>query len=198
VKFLRIVVVCGICLCIPSVFAQTTRPIRGLDDVESNYQDDMDVAKRDYQAEVQRAAESRLAGLHVLEDRALRNEDIDLASNIRAKIKVVEGGSYDAISFSAKDRQNQMDWLEHKLDGTLWHWGDDFVRFGSDGNVENSGWTSRGLVTKWKVIDTRTVLLTIVHGRSIDLYAILTFDQNANTYAGWGFEKGKPLLMAST
>jgi hypothetical protein len=177
--------------------APATRPIRGLDDVQSNYQDETAAAKREYQEMIEKADEERLQGLHTLEDRALQNQDIDLASNIRGNIKAIEHSSQEAPAMSESDRQNQMNWLEHRLDGTLWHWGDDFVRFEPDGNVGNYGWTSRGLVTHWRVIDTRTVLFTIVRGRGDNLYAILTFSPNAAFYNGQGFEGGKPLTRGT-
>jgi hypothetical protein len=86
-----------------------------------------------------------------------------------------------------------------ELAGTLWQWGGsatETILFGEDGFIGHDGWTARGLVTSWKVIDRRTVLLTIEKGRTKDRYAILTFDEDGRSYTGRNFHDGHRLAKS--
>ena len=134
------------------------------------------------------AAEERLRNLHLLEDRALASQDIDTAAGLRAKIRAAEEGETESRRLSSAAREDEMNWLKHRLDGTLWHWDNDFIRFESDGTVKNAERASRGIATQWKVIDTRTVMLSILKGRRDNMTAILTFSPKADSYSGWGYD----------
>jgi hypothetical protein len=78
--------------------------------------------------------------------------------------------------------------LEKRLKDKDWQWGGETVRFQADGLATNSVWDQAGLVTSWKVIDRRTVLLYIERGRDVNRYAVLTFSRDADSYSGFGFE----------
>jgi hypothetical protein len=78
--------------------------------------------------------------------------------------------------------------------GTAWEWGHggESILFGKDGFIVHPGWKQRGLVTRWAGIDEHTVLLTIVEGRSVDLYAILVFSADFSEYTAYPFHGGDP------
>lgn len=86
--------------------------------------------------------------------------------------------------------------LRERLTGTLWQWDGDHgeqVRFLAGGTVEHPGWTERGLVTSWRVIDAHTVLFRIEKGRRFDRYAILVFSPDFTRYRGFSFHGGTTL-----
>jgi hypothetical protein len=86
--------------------------------------------------------------------------------------------------------------LQSQLANTHWQWDGPFgeeIVFKDDGNVEQEGWTQRGLVTGWRAIDRRTVLFTIEKGRNRDRYAVLTFDQGVSTFEGFNFSGGSKI-----
>jgi len=169
-----------------------TKPIRSLSDVESSYQDKIVIATKQYRGAMTDAAEERLRNLHVLENRALQDQDIDAAASLREKIREAETGEAELKRLSSNERNDEINWLHQQLDGTLWHWGTDtdFIRFKTDGTVGNAEWSARNLVTHWKVIDTRTVLFTISKGRRENLTAILQFTPKIDSFAGVGFDGG--------
>lgn len=89
--------------------------------------------------------------------------------------------------------------LRQYLNNTLWQWdgdGGETVFFNENGGVENDGWTKRHLITRWEVIDRRTVLLKIERGRSRDLYAILTFKEDLSSFDGWNFHGGSRIKVS--
>lgn len=83
--------------------------------------------------------------------------------------------------------------LKTFLLGTDWSWETEQVRLKPDGFVENKGWDSRGLVTRWEAIDARTVLFVIEKGRGNDRIAVLRFSDDLTEYNGYDFV-AKPLL----
>ncbi len=86
--------------------------------------------------------------------------------------------------------------LREHLRGTKWQWdggGGEVVTFADSGYVEHEGWNKRGLITRWDVVDRRTVLLRIERGRSHDLYAVLKFDDDMTSYNGFNFHGGARL-----
>ena len=86
--------------------------------------------------------------------------------------------------------------LRNRLRGTKWQWdggGGEAVTFADNGYVENVGWDRRGLITRWDVIDKRTVLLRIERGRAHDLYAVLTFNRDMTSYQAFNFHGGARL-----
>ena len=86
--------------------------------------------------------------------------------------------------------------LNQHIRGTKWQWdgnGGEVVVFAANGYVEHEGWTQRGLVTRWEVIDKRTVRLTIERGRTQDKYAFLIFNDDITSYGGINFHRGDKL-----
>ena len=86
--------------------------------------------------------------------------------------------------------------LREYLRGTKWQWdgdGGEAVTFADTGYVENVGWDKRGLITRWDVIDKRTVLLRVERGRTHDLYAVLTFNRDMTSYHAFNFHGGARL-----
>lgn len=86
--------------------------------------------------------------------------------------------------------------LRNHLRGTKWQWdgdGGEAVTFADNGYVENVGWDKRGLITRWDVIDKRTVLLRIERGRTHDLYAVLMFNRDMTSYHAFNFHGGARL-----
>ncbi|MCP4262534.1 MAG: LamG domain-containing protein [Planctomycetes bacterium] len=86
--------------------------------------------------------------------------------------------------------------LRKHLRGTMWQWdgsGGEVVRFVDNGYVKHEGWTRRKLITRWDVIDRRTVLLRIERGRNHDLYALLMFNDEITAYDGFNFHGGSRL-----
>jgi hypothetical protein len=90
--------------------------------------------------------------------------------------------------------------LREHLRGTTWQWdggGGEVVVFGDNGYVDHEGWTQRGLVTRWDVIDKRTALLRIERGRADDLYAVLVFKDDLSSYEGFNFHGGARLKTST-
>ena len=86
--------------------------------------------------------------------------------------------------------------LNQHIRGTKWQWdgnGGEVVVFAANGYIEHEGWTQRGLVTRWEVIDKRTVRLTIERGRTQDKYAFLIFNDDITSYGGINFHRGDKL-----
>lgn len=86
--------------------------------------------------------------------------------------------------------------LRDHLRGTKWQWdggGGEAVTFADNGYVENVGWGKRGLITRWTVIDKRTVLLRIERGRTRDLHAVLMFNRRMTSYDAFNFHGGARL-----
>lgn len=82
------------------------------------------------------------------------------------------------------------DGLWHRVANTSWQWdgsSGETVLFGSDGYVQQSGWAARGLITKWTIVDCHTIVLRVEKGRDRDLYAILLFDDDFSSFAGYNF-----------
>ena len=80
--------------------------------------------------------------------------------------------------------------------GSDWQWDGssrETVRFREDGYVENAGWTARGLLTRWDAVDSHTVILRVLEGRSQDLYAILLFADDFSSFGGYNFQGGSIL-----
>lgn len=97
------------------------------------------------------------------------------------------------------DNINDVVSLKTALNNTLWQWDGTFgeqIFFKENGNVEHEGWTQRGLVTIWKPIDRRTVLFKIEQGRNTDLYAILIFNEELNSFTGQNFHQGSELRLS--
>lgn len=69
--------------------------------------------------------------------------------------------------------------------------------FRDNGYVEHGGWTRRGLITRWDVIDRRTVLLRIERGRTRDLCALLVFDEEISSYDGFNYHGGARLKASA-
>jgi hypothetical protein len=90
--------------------------------------------------------------------------------------------------------------LRLRLRGTRWQWdgaGGEVIVFGDNGYIEHEGWACRDLITRWDVIDRRTVLLRIERGREQDLYSVLVFNEDMTSYGGFNFH-GAARLKAST
>jgi hypothetical protein len=85
--------------------------------------------------------------------------------------------------------------LKKLLPNTRWEWSmGQSVVFRPDGTIGNADWESRGLVTRWQILDHRTVLVVIEKGRDSNRYAILTFDKPATSYSVFGFENAEQML----
>jgi len=88
--------------------------------------------------------------------------------------------------------------LRKHIEGALWQWDGghgEKILFGKDGYIQHPGWTARGLVTKWTIVDCRTVLLEVEKGRTNDVYAVLLFSNDCSSYAGYNFLKGYRLRL---
>lgn len=172
--------------------APTTQSYRGVDDVERAFKAKLAAAEREFYTQARSAREERLRALRELQDRAMQNQDIDLAVSLREKIKAAESDlDQQPATPGKRGVQADMVELENRLKDSLWHWHEDFVRFKPDGTMQNANWDSRKLVTTWKVIDRRTVLLAITGGRNQDRYAVLTFNEQADGFDGYSFDGTK-------
>lgn len=101
--------------------------------------------------------------------------------------------------FSATGNPDANKELRERLRGTQWQWdggGGEVVTFKADGYIEHEGWTESGLLTRWDVIDRRTVLLRIERGRDRDRYAVLTFNDDMTSYDGYNFHGCKKLAAS--
>ena len=120
-------------------------------------------------------------------------------SQMRAYLTVV----WVLLSVASASAANSLDpgrELRRHLRGTMWQWdgaGGEVVVFADDGYMRHEGWTDRHLVTRWDVIDRRTVLLTVESGRAQDLYSILVFNEDMTSFDGFNFH-GETRLEAST
>ena len=100
---------------------------------------------------------------------------------------------------SAVENNDPTQELLSHITNTLWQWDGtrgETVLFQENGYVEHGGWTQRGLVTRWEVIDRRTVLLKIERGRTRDLYAILIFKEDMSSFEGFNFHGGSKLRVS--
>jgi hypothetical protein len=84
--------------------------------------------------------------------------------------------------------------LREHLQGTKWQWdggGGEFIMF-SKGASTCGEWSlaKDGLIVSWDAIDTRTVLLSLVRGRTNDLLAVLVFNGDMTSYTGFAFKGG--------
>ncbi|MBP3960700.1 hypothetical protein J8F10_36205 [Gemmata sp. G18] len=84
--------------------------------------------------------------------------------------------------------------LQAYLANTSWVWGN--CRLKANGYVENKGWDSAGLVTKWEAIDRRTVLFSIEKGRDVNRLAVLVFNEELTEFQGIDFN-GKDRIPVS-
>ena len=86
--------------------------------------------------------------------------------------------------------------LKEHITNSLWQWdgdGGEKITFNGKGYVDHPGWTRRRLVTRWEVIDRRTVLLEITSGRTRDCYAALVFNEDISSLEGFNFHGGTRL-----
>ena len=96
------------------------------------------------------------------------------------------------LALGAENGPPTTELLSH-ITNSRWQWdgtGGEAVVFKEDGYVEHDGWTRRGLLTRWQVIDRRTVLLKIEKGRARDLYAVLMFNEDFSSFEGLDFHNG--------
>ncbi|VTS00839.1 unnamed protein product [Gemmata massiliana] len=84
--------------------------------------------------------------------------------------------------------------LQAYLANTSWTWGN--CRLKANGYVENKGWDSAGLVTRWEAIDRRTVLFSIEKGRDVNRLAVLVFNEELTEFQGIDFN-GKDRIPVS-
>ena len=78
--------------------------------------------------------------------------------------------------------------LRVALTGSVWQWGTDGdLVFRKDGYVGHKGWEAGGLVTRWEVLDRRTVMLEIERGREKNIHEILVFSESIGEYTAFGF-----------
>ena len=100
------------------------------------------------------------------------------------------------VSMAQAFRQKVCEPLQDYISNSLWQWdgsSGETVYFDENGYVENSGWTARGLATRWEVVDGHTVLLRVEKGRTRDLYAILLFSDDFSNFSGFNFSGGSRL-----
>lgn len=99
--------------------------------------------------------------------------------------------------FAAKKKKPAPPDLAKLLPGTSWQWhtidDEQSITFQPDGLVHHAGWAKRKLVTSWKVIDQRTVMLRIEEGRGFDRTAVLTFNKKATQFTGTDFARGRKI-----
>lgn len=121
--------------------------------------------------------------------------DLDLA--IRARESIAAGDAAATQPAEARlppKAVESRDDLRKALAGTRWTWGNDRLQLMADGDVQMAEWTARGLVTRWRAVDRRTVLFVIARGRPNDRTAVLTFNEDLTGYdVTAGFE-GNPYL----
>lgn len=89
--------------------------------------------------------------------------------------------------------------LQGRIIDTVWEWNgssDESIYFQPDGYIGHTGWSERGLITSWQVIDAKTVFLKVEKGRSRDLYAILTFSDDCTSFSGYNFHGGAKLRIS--
>jgi hypothetical protein len=175
--------------------APATNPDPSLDEVEAAFAGRVRANDERHLQEAAAARADRLVGLNRLLDEATDRKDLDSAGRLRERIKaaLTEAGR-PATGPSAGAEPKEVLGLDAILADTDWEWGSETIRFQADGTVASKGWTSRGLVTTWKVIDTHTVLLYVDRGRRENRYAILSFSPDASSFSEYGFNgKANPL-----
>jgi hypothetical protein len=154
-----------------------TRPANSVGDVDSNFSARAVVAKREYDAEMAKAADERINSLQSLKDRAVKEEDLDQAISIKKRIDDLKGASGGEEVNSAEALHN---FLLTKMCGN--------TSFLPNGLVRDPGWDGRGLVTSWEAVDRRTVIMRIERGRSDNKTAVLMFSEGLKRSHSIDFE----------
>lgn len=97
------------------------------------------------------------------------------------------------------EQQRKVENFSGKIAGSYWEWdGSSGERafFQADGYVEHPGWTARGLLTSWQLVDGHTILLLVEKGRTNDLYAILLLAEDYHSFSGHNFHGGSRLAKS--
>jgi hypothetical protein len=171
--------------------APATQAVKSTDDIEHTYHQTFATLSNEYQKKLQAAETERLNGYRILEQRATQKKQFDLAAHFRKQIEELQAEPNRLAPPEVEAIGDRPITLDDILKGKTWEWSEnDRIKFKEDGNVENRGWTTRGLETTWKVIDAHTVLLHIERGRPNRFYAILTFSPDFTSYTGFGFDGG--------
>ncbi|HWB53140.1 MAG TPA: hypothetical protein VG722_03075 [Tepidisphaeraceae bacterium] len=170
----------------------TTRPARSADEIDLAYRKAVMTINADYRKKLEAAENERIAGYQALLQAALAKKEFDVAAHLRVQIEDMRSRFHLLVPAEVEAHAEALDALEKKLKGTRWQWGqDDQITFQGDNTVGNRGWTSRGLVTTWKVIDDNIVMFYIQRGRNDDRYAFLIFSPKLDSYTGLSFGGGK-------
>lgn len=118
----------------------------------------------------------------------LRSNDFNLPDNdgtMSVSIYVRDGG---------KPATNPIDEFKRSISGSRWNWGDGVLLLKPDGYVTHPLWDSMGLVTKWEVVDRRTVVFIITGGRNVNRLAVLEFAEDMDSFSGRDFLSGEQRL----
>ena len=97
-----------------------------------------------------------------------------------------------------KTHDSEVQLKEHIIN-SHWQWDGDSgeeILFKGNGYVEHPGWIGRRLVTRWEVIDRRTVLLEIESGRTKDIWAVLVFSDDISSFTGFNFHGGSRIVRS--
>jgi hypothetical protein len=154
----------------------------------------MKASLADFQSAMKKAHEGMMAAYEKAVREYTKALEIDKAEAVNSELDAFKKKAVAKVipmtekAGSIETNTSGLASLEKSLKGTIWEWDTNgSIRFQPDGIVMNSGWTAKGLVASWKVIDRRTVLLCIERGRNENRYAILTFSPNVDSYSGYNF-----------
>jgi hypothetical protein len=80
--------------------------------------------------------------------------------------------------------------LQKFLPETTWTL-DGGLTFKPDGSVVVKQWAEDGLVTKWEVVDRRTVVIIVEKGRDTNRTVVITFSEDLTEFGGFLFDGSK-------
>ncbi|MBN1943938.1 MAG: hypothetical protein JW849_11650 [Phycisphaerae bacterium] len=101
-------------------------------------------------------------------------------------------------TYSARIYDSEISLMEI-INNSHWQWDGNHgerIFFNGNGYVEHEGWKRRDLVTRWEIIDRRTVVLEIESGRATDTKAVLTFSDDASFFTGINFHGGTRIMKS--
>lgn len=202
-KYRLLLIVIGVCGVMaiglhPTSRAQTTPepPVpKAVADVEQRYQLQVAKVQRDFDAQVKKLRQERAEQLRTMLDKAMERKDADQVVVLRNLMQSLPDDATSANAGSSRNgsraKVESATALQRYLADSKWEWGnDDALLLSGNGIVQNAGWQSRGLITRWEAIDRRTVVMKIEQGRDDNRLAIMRFNESLTSYDAINFEAG--------
>jgi len=168
-----------------SAYGQPAKPPGQLESVRADYRKVLEKIQVSNDAAVKLAAEDYKRQLVLLLDAETKAGRLDAALLVRDEIANIDASTGPNTKLATKAA------LKKALGGTKWKWDESPLILQSDGLAKHPGWDASKIVTKWEVVDRRTVILIIEKGRNINRYAILEFSESLDEFKGFDFEQGR-------